>query len=110
MTRSAVVTEVASPPGHPHPGAGQDERRRDVRASVAADPGDLAGAQPPERGRAARAPGAARARRPSCGNLGARRRSRLPQYGHSVMYGLTCDPHCLQTTNRSAPEDIANPF
>jgi hypothetical protein len=38
--------------------------------------------------------------------LGARLRRRCPQYGHSVMYGLTSDPHCLQTTNRSAPEDM----
>jgi hypothetical protein len=27
----------------------------------------------------------------------------LPQYGHSVMYGLTSDPQFLQTTNRSGP-------
>jgi hypothetical protein len=27
-----------------------------------------------------------------------------------VMYGLTSDPHCLHTTNRSAPEDIVGPF
>ena len=33
--------------------------------------------------------------------FGARFRSRVPQYGHSVMYGLTSDPHFLQTTNRS---------
>jgi hypothetical protein len=23
-----------------------------------------------------------------------------------VMYGLTSDPHCLQTTNRSAPDGM----
>src|SRR5689334_5345769 len=40
------------------------------------------------------------------GSFGARRRRREPQYGHSVMYGLTSEPHCLHTTNRSAPEDI----
>jgi hypothetical protein len=44
------------------------------------------------------------------GSFGARRRRRCPQYGHSVMYGLTSEPHCLHTTNRSAPEVIANPF
>src|SRR5665213_464982 len=41
------------------------------------------------------------------GSFGARRRRRLPQYGHSVTYGLTSDPHCLHTTNRSAPEVIS---
>jgi hypothetical protein len=44
------------------------------------------------------------------GSFGARLRSRVPQYGHSVTYGLTSEPHCLHTTNRSAPEVIANPF
>jgi hypothetical protein len=44
------------------------------------------------------------------GSFGARLRRRLPQYGHSVMYGLTSDPHCLHTTKRSAPEDIVDPF
>jgi hypothetical protein len=44
------------------------------------------------------------------GSLGARLRSRFPQYGHSVMYGLTSDPHCLHTTNRSAPEVIVDSF
>jgi hypothetical protein len=45
------------------------------------------------------------------GSFGARLRSRLPQYGHSVMYGLTSEPHCLHTTNRSAPEeDIVSSF
>jgi hypothetical protein len=27
----------------------------------------------------------------------------VPQYGHSVMYGDTSEPHFLQTTNRSGP-------
>jgi hypothetical protein len=44
------------------------------------------------------------------GSFGARLRRRPPQYGHSVMYGLTSDPHCLHTTKRSAPEDIVDPF
>src|SRR4051812_29187592 len=35
--------------------------------------------------------------------FGARLRSRVPQYGHSVMYGDTSDPHFLQTTKRSGP-------
>src|SRR5579884_1158514 len=39
--------------------------------------------------------------RPSRSSFGARLRSRLPQYGHSVMYGLTSEPQLLQTTNRS---------
>src|SRR5437588_7188008 len=39
--------------------------------------------------------------RPSRSILGARLRSLLPQYGHSVMYGLTSDPQLLQTTNSS---------
>jgi hypothetical protein len=34
-------------------------------------------------------------------SFGARLRSRLPQYGHSVMYGLTSDPQDLHTTKRS---------
>ena len=49
----------------------------------------------------------ARARRFGCGSppersiFGARLRTRCPQYGHSVTYGLTSDPQFLQTTNRS---------
>src|SRR3954451_19619325 len=34
-------------------------------------------------------------------SFGARFRSRCPQYGHSVMYGLTSARQFLQTTNRS---------
>ena len=34
-------------------------------------------------------------------SLGARLRTRWPQYGHSVTYGLTSDPQFLQTTKRS---------
>src|SRR5436305_8519679 len=41
--------------------------------------------------------------RPSRSIFGARLRSRLPQYGHSVMYGLTSDPQLLQITKRSGP-------
>src|SRR3954466_9788717 len=33
--------------------------------------------------------------------FGARLRTRWPQYGHSVTYGLTSDPQFLQTTKRS---------
>jgi hypothetical protein len=33
--------------------------------------------------------------------FGARFRTRWPQYGHSVTYGLTSDPQFLQTTKRS---------
>ena len=43
------------------------------------------------------------ATRPSRSSFGARLRSRFPQYGHSVMYGLTSDPQLLQTTKRSGP-------
>src|SRR4051812_1050619 len=38
---------------------------------------------------------------PPLSSFGARLRSRFPQYGHSVMYGLTCSPQVLHTTNRS---------
>src|SRR5688572_32158019 len=40
---------------------------------------------------------------PPRSSFGARLRSRVPQYGHSVMYGDTSEPHFLQTTNRSGP-------
>src|SRR5690242_3578015 len=40
-------------------------------------------------------------------SFGARLRTRWPQYGHSVTYGLTSDPQFLQTTKRSAPRDMA---
>ena len=40
-------------------------------------------------------------------SFGARLRSRVPQYGHSVTYGLTSEPQLLQTTKRSGPLDIA---
>ena len=35
-------------------------------------------------------------------SLGARLRTRWPQYGHSVTYMLTSEPQFLQTTNSSA--------
>src|SRR3954454_21925859 len=38
---------------------------------------------------------------PSRSIFGARLRKRVPQYGHSVMYGLTSEPQFLQTTKRS---------
>src|SRR5215213_3298435 len=40
---------------------------------------------------------------PPRSSLGARLRSRVPQYGHSVMYGDTSEPQLLQTTKRSGP-------
>ena len=40
---------------------------------------------------------------PSRSIFGARLRSRLPQYGHSVMYGDTSRPQLRHTTNRSGP-------
>ena len=42
-------------------------------------------------------------RAPPRSSFGARLRSRVPQYGHSVMYGDTSEPHFLQTTKRSGP-------
>src|SRR3954465_6357684 len=40
---------------------------------------------------------------PSRSSFGARLRSRVPQYGHSVMYGETSEPQLLHTTKRSGP-------
>src|ERR687897_266885 len=40
---------------------------------------------------------------PPRSSFGARLRSRLPQYGHSVMYGDTSRPQLRQTTKRSGP-------
>src|ERR671918_1798611 len=39
--------------------------------------------------------------------FGARLRTRCPQYGHSVTYGLTSDPQFLQTTNRSGCDTVS---
>src|SRR5918997_2550286 len=38
--------------------------------------------------------------------FGARLRTRCPQYGHSVTYGLTSEPQFLQTTNRSGCDTV----
>ena len=38
---------------------------------------------------------------PTRSSFGARLRRRVPQYGHSVTYGLTSDPQLLQTTDSS---------
>ena len=54
--------------------------------------------RPPRRRRRPR--GAARPSPPRS-IFGARLRTRCPQYGHSVTYGLTSDPQFLQTTKRS---------
>src|SRR3712207_2191647 len=40
---------------------------------------------------------------PPRSSFGARLRSRLPQYGHSVMYGDTSRPQLRHTTKRSGP-------
>src|SRR3954447_14779370 len=40
---------------------------------------------------------------PSRSIFGARLRRRVPQYGHSVMYGDTSAPQFLHTTKRSGP-------
>src|SRR3954454_14836981 len=46
---------------------------------------------------------------PPFSSFGARLRSRVPQYGHSVMYGLTSEPQLLQTTKRSGPLAMGTP-
>ena len=46
---------------------------------------------------------AARGGPPPFSSLGARLRRRVPQYGHSVMYGDTSELHFLQTTKSSGP-------
>ena len=47
---------------------------------------------------------------PPRSSFGARLRSRVPQYGHSVMYGDTSEPQLLQTTKRSGPLAIGDRF
>src|SRR3954454_19054026 len=47
---------------------------------------------------------------PPFSSLGARLRSRVPQYGHSVMYGDTSARQFLQTTKRSGPLDMGYRF
>src|ERR687897_3812722 len=47
---------------------------------------------------------------PPRSSFGARLRSRVPQYGHSVMYGDTSEPQLLQTTKRSGPLAIGLRF
>jgi len=51
-----------------------------------------------KRRRRARSDSRTRSSSPWRSSFGARRRSRAPQYGHSVTYGLTSDPQLLQTT------------
>src|SRR5215207_5960904 len=43
---------------------------------------------------------------PPFSSFGARLRRRVPQYGHSVMYGETSARQFLQTTKRSGPLDM----
>src|SRR3954454_2332530 len=43
---------------------------------------------------------------PPRSSLGARFWIRVPQYGHSVMYGETSAPQLLQTRKRSGPLDM----
>src|SRR6202035_945560 len=91
---------------------GREPRRlspaqRESRRGAASDVGVL---RRRPHGRRRERPRGLRVRRFSRGSFGARLRRRWPQYGHSVIYGLTSDPHCLQTTNRSALEDIVDPF
>src|SRR3954469_10167051 len=47
---------------------------------------------------------------PPFSSLGARFRRRVPQYGHSVMYGDTSARQFLQTTKRSGPLDMGYRF
>ena len=100
----------------------EDDRRPRLAVLVAADAGDLAAAQAAEARlgglrlrpcRAAtfgrpRAPAPRDARRGGLAGgasgrsiFGARLRSRVPQYGHSVTYGLTSAWQFLHTTKRS---------
>ena len=79
--------------------------RRSARSSRRA--GGRAGCPGSRRARSGAEP---RARRrlgalgvPPRSSFGARLRSRVPQYGHSVMYGDTSEPQLLQTTKRSGP-------
>src|SRR5436305_996436 len=83
---------------------------RPVARSASVPYGRVSGRMPgisPRRSRGSAGVGGLRRRfsvtRPSRSSFGARLRSRLPQYGHSVMYGLTSDPQLLQITNRSGP-------
>ena len=73
--------------------------RRRARAPVGADAGDLARPQARERCGAAAAPWARPT--PPRSSFGARFWIRVPQYGHSVMYGDTSAPQLLQTRKRS---------
>ena len=62
------------------------------------------------RRRRSRRPSARVSSSPRRSSFGARLRSRVPQYGHSVTYGLTSEPHFLQTTLSSGeltPETIS---
>src|SRR4051812_19866759 len=87
-------------------------------SASALSPGISPGRRRPRRGRRSVAvrprPRARRGARgvpaPARSILGARLRTRWPQYGHSVTYGLTSDPQFLQTTKRSAPRAIALEF
>ena len=83
-----------------------DEQDRRVGPRSTRIPGISPGRRRPSAGAAAAA-AAPSACRP-CSSLGARLRSRVPQYGHSVMYGETSEPQLLQTTKRSGPLDMVD--
>src|SRR3712207_1946439 len=70
------------------------------RRAVVRIPGISPGRSRPRDGRTRGAAFGSR-RRPPLSSFGARLRRRLPQYGHSVMYGDTSEPQLLQTTKRS---------
>ena len=79
-----------------------DHRRAASRSSAAA----ARSASRPRRSaalrrRRSRASSRTRTSSPTRSSFGARLRSRVPQYGHSVTYGLTSEPQLLQTTDSS---------
>src|SRR4051794_35213619 len=91
---SSVLVEIAS------------VARSDTRISPKVAYGRVSGAMPSissgrSRGRRLRRRARGRSDSPPRSSLGARLRTRWPQYGHSVTYGLTSDPQFLQTTKRS---------
>src|SRR5215216_999116 len=104
-TRSRIRSQPARP---------SSVTTTDARISAIVAYGRRSGRMPgisPRRSGASRG----RARRGALGapersSLGARLRNRVPQYGHSVMYGDTSEPQLLQTTNRSGPLAIGDRF
>src|SRR5215218_97708 len=97
-TRSRILSQPAFP---------SSVTTTDARISAIVAYGRRSGLMP---GISPRRSGASRGRErrgafgvPPRSSFGARLRSRVPQYGHSVMYGDTSEPQLLQTTKRSGP-------